>query len=439
MAALAWLTEQYTAVVESGRSRLVVHSQPWEALPLLALWPKSGTAIFWQKADLTLLGGGCAYECVAAGRDRFSALKQHWQALAGEWVGDLAPRAFVAFSFFDTVAETALFPAACLHLPLWLVQQQGDQTYLQRYAYLTPDSDLARISREWQEAEQRLVTPPPLNNLANSEPIAMPRLSGTNYREAVRAGLTAIHSGELSKVVIAHAITLSSAQPWHIGATLQQLQQLYPDCTCFGWQNSQAQAFLGASPESLVTVHNGWLRTEAVAGSTPRGTTPEQDQQLAATLLSSEKEGREHEVVVTTLREQLHHLGLAVPAPLPPQVRQLSTIQHLHTTLSAASTLHILDVIAALHPTPAVAGAPAEAACRYIAQTESFERGLYAAPLGWLDRQGNGDSVVAIRSALLNGQSAHLYAGAGVVAGSDPDREWAEVLLKLQVLLKALR
>ncbi len=186
-------------------------------------------------------------------------------------------------------------------------------------------------------------------------------------------------------------------------------------------------------------MHNGWLRTEAVAGSTPRGTTPEQDQQLAATLLSSEKEGREHEVVVTTLREQLHHLGLAVPAPLPPQVRQLSTIQHLHTTLSAASTLHILDVIAALHPTPAVAGAPAEAACRYIAQTESFERGLYAAPLGWLDRQGNGDSVVAIRSALLNGQSAHLYAGAGVVAGSDPDREWAEVLLKLQVLLKALR
>lgn len=439
MAALPWLTEQYTAVVETGRSRLVVHSQPCEALPLLTLWPKAGAAIFWQRADLTLLGGGCAYECVAADRDRFKAIKQHWQALDCEWVGDVQPRAFVAFSFFDTVSETALFPAACLHLPMWLVQRQGEQTYLQRYAYLTPDSDLARLSREWQDAEQRLISLPSSTSGVNSEPIVMPRLSGTNYREAVRAGLVAIASGELSKVVVAHAITLSAAQAWQVSTTLRQLQQLYADCTCFCWQNSQGQAFLGASPESLVTLRNGWLRTEAVAGSAPRGTTPEQDQHLAATLLSSEKERREHEVVVTTLRDRLASLGLTVPAPLPPQVRQLSTIQHLHTTLSAPSNLHILDAIATLHPTPAVAGAPADAACRYIAQTESFERGLYAAPMGWLDREGNGDSIVAIRSALINGSSAHLYAGAGVVEGSDPDREWAEVLLKLQVLLKALR
>ncbi|NJK72049.1 MAG: hypothetical protein HC926_01140 [Synechococcaceae cyanobacterium SM2_3_60] len=95
---------------------------------------------------------------------------------------------------------------------------------------------------------------------------------------------------ELSKVVVAHAITLSAAQAWQVGTTLQQLQQLYADCTCFCWQNSQGQAFLGASPESLVTLRNGWLRTEAVAGSAPRGTTPEQDQHLAATLLSSEKD-----------------------------------------------------------------------------------------------------------------------------------------------------
>ena len=100
--------------------------------------------------------------------------------------------------------------------------------------------------------------------------------------------------------------------------------------------------------------------------------------------------------------------------------------------------MHPLEIVAQLHPTPAVAGAARDVACAEIRRYESFERGLYAAPLGWVDYQGNSEFIVGIRSALINGDRARLYAGAGIVAGSDPDKELAEIQLKLQALLKAL-
>jgi menaquinone-specific isochorismate synthase len=119
---------------------------------------------------------------------------------------------------------------------------------------------------------------------------------------------------------------------------------------------------------------------------------------------------------------------------------QLSNIQHLQTPIHASvpAHVHLLDVVAELHPTPAVAGVPREIACDIIRRHERFERSLYAAPIGWVDHQGNGEFAVGIRSALINGQEARLYAGAGIVAGSDPDRELAEIQLKLQALLNAL-
>jgi menaquinone-specific isochorismate synthase len=181
------------------------------------------------------------------------------------------------------------------------------------------------------------------------------------------------------------------------------------------------------------------LITDALAGSAPRGKTFIEDADLAKRLLNSEKENHEHQVVIDFITQRLYHLGI-VPQLLAPQLRQLSNIQHLWTPISAKVPANVnpLEIVAELHPTPAVAGVPRDVACEAINRYENFERGLYAAPLGWVDYQGNSEFIVGIRSALIDSDRARLYAGAGIVAGSDPDKELAEIQLKLQALLKAL-
>jgi menaquinone-specific isochorismate synthase len=208
----------------------------------------------------------------------------------------------------------------------------------------------------------------------------------------------------------------------------------------FSIGNGKGQSFIGASPERLLSIRNHKLITDALAGSASRGRTVAEDAKSAQHLLNSEKERREHQLVVEFIARQLTDLGLQPHHADVPSLLQLSNIQHLHTPIQAAmpSHLHPLQVLSALHPTPAVAGMPRQTACEQILHYEQFDRSLYASPLGWVDAHGNAEFVVGIRSALLDGNRARLYAGAGIVAGSVPDREFAEVKLKLQTLLRGL-
>ncbi len=196
---------------------------------------------------------------------------------------------------------------------------------------------------------------------------------------------------------------------------------------------------MGASPERLLSIHNQKLVTDVLAGSAPRGKITSEDISFANRLLRSEKERREHQAVSDFITQQLYQLGLQ-PLQSPLQLLQLSNIQHLWMQIQASvpSDLHPLDIVAQLHPTPAVAGVPTEIACEQIRRYETFNRTLYAAPVGWVDYQGNGEFIVGIRSAMISGNRARLYAGAGIVAGSDPNKELAEVELKLRSLLSDL-
>jgi len=223
--------------------------------------------------------------------------------------------------------------------------------------------------------------------------------------------------------------------------SLQTLRRNHPDCTVFSVGNGKGQSFIGASPERLLSINEGRLTTDALAGSASRGQTPEADEALAQSLLNSDKERYEHQVVVKFIAEQLRSLDLDPNYTPAPQLLQLLHIQHLHTPMSATidpKKVSPLDILAKLHPTPAVAGLPLQNACKLIHQHENFDRGLYAAPLGWIDTEGNSEFIVGIRSALIDGCKARLYAGAGIVAGSEPAKELAEIKLKLQTLLNAL-
>lgn len=260
------------------------------------------------------------------------------------------------------------------------------------------------------------------------------------FQSAVTSALLDIQQQYFHKLVLAHAIDVTSRLPFQAERSLHNLRQRYPDCYVFSVGNGKGQNMIGASPERLLSVQNQRLLTDALAGSAPRGKTVAEDQQFAQQLLNSDKEHREHCLVVDFITQQLTALGLIPHHAATPTLLQLSNIQHLHTPVHAtiSSEKHPLEILAKLHPTPAVAGMPREIACQQIQKYEQFERSLYAAPLGWVDAQGNAEFIVGIRSALLEGNRARLYAGAGIVAGSEPDRELAEVRLKLQALLQAL-
>jgi isochorismate synthase len=207
--------------------------------------------------------------------------------------------------------------------------------------------------------------------------------------------------------------------------------------------------FIAATPERLVRRDGATVACDALAGSVARGAaftddapgrSPTGADDRATELLASGKDRREHDLVVSAIGTALRELGADVRVPTEPTIRTLRHVLHLHTPIAATlrEPHHVLELAAALHPTPAVGGTPTRIATEWIAARESVPRGWYASPVGWFDLDGNGELAVAIRSGLVTGDRAHLWAGAGIVAGSDPDRELAETDLKLRAILGAL-
>lgn len=354
------------------------------------------------------------------------------------------PHFFCNFTFFDNPTSIhSPFPAATLFLPQLQIATTDQKCVLVINLEIHPQTSIRPLcDRLWQQLRQiKLIEHRPINLALSRHPLIQTQPPNYHqFQSAVSAALESIHSQKLSKIVLAHAIDIRSPVAFHLIDSLSNLRRLHPDCNVFLVSNGKGQHFMGASPERLMSICDRQFATDALAGSAPRGKTPTEDAELANRLIASEKERREHRFVIDFITQRLTELGLTPQRLSTPQLLQLSNIQHLWTPISAKvpSDVHPLDIVAALHPTPAVAGDPCGVACQEIQRYETFERGPYAAPLGWVDRQGNSEFIVGIRSALIAGDRARLYAGAGIVSGSNPDKELAEIQLKLQALLKAL-
>ncbi|KAF3886004.1 MULTISPECIES: isochorismate synthase [Nostocales] len=356
------------------------------------------------------------------------------------------PLFLCSFSFFEEPSQADYpFPSATIFLPCWQVAVKNN-----RYTFVAniPMDANVDIQKILQVLWSKLETISSLNSLEYSFlplKIVQPKLSQQyvanpeQFKRSVSGALESIQSKRLRKVVLADALDVRASIRFNLLQSLNNLRQLHSNCCIFSISNGKGQNFIGASPERLIGIDKQQLITDALAGSAPRGKTPAEDAVNASRLLSSEKERHEHSLVIDFITQRLSQLGL-LPQVLRPRLRQLSNIQHLWTPINAIvpNNVHPLSIVAQLHPTPAVAGASREIACREIRRYENFERGLYAAPLGWVDSEGNCEFIVGIRSALIDGDRARLYAGAGIVAGSNPDKELAEVQLKLQALLRAL-
>ena len=252
----------------------------------------------------------------------------------------------------------------------------------------------------------------------------------------------AIAQEKLAKVVMARTHNEKSIDPT---AVLNRLRRRYPTCAVFSFAVDDRQ-FLGASPEQLVALDGREVRTAALAGTTGVGWDDTTDQGLAAEMLASAKIRSEHEFVVADITARLASLGLVGETVAEPEVLRLARVQHLRTPITArierraggVSDIDVMRVAGVLHPTPAVAGTPTEDAVEWLREREAFDRGWYAAPVGWCDLDGNGELRVALRSALVAGGDAVLFSGAGIVADSVPEDELAETGVKLRALLDVM-
>jgi isochorismate synthase len=241
-------------------------------------------------------------------------------------------------------------------------------------------------------------------------------------------------AGGPAKVVLARSLRVSlgaAPEPFDL---VERLRRRFPGCYAYGWQ-AGAAALVGASPELLVSRSGERFTCRPLAGSAARGESPEADRLAAEALLASSKDRAEHAFVVAAVAEALGPLVRTLEIPDAPVVDRLEGVQHLATPITGTTSARLLRLAAALHPTPAVGGVPREEALASIRAAEGFDRGWYAGGVGWADGDGDGEVTVALRGALVQEAAAILYAGAGVVAGSDPSAEAAETDLKLGAVL----
>lgn len=395
----------------------------------------------------TVVGSGAAAVLSADGQNRFETIRERAATLFSDISADTEceaarPRLFGGFAFHDDHTPTAPwtgFPGAQFVLPRVQVTWEDERAWLTVNAV---DTSRRVINDRLDEARRWLSS--------LSDPGALPDPPGITDRErttdrddwrtAVNASIDRIRAGELRKVVLAQALRTTLAEDLSVSETLTRLRRTYSDCFGFLVDSAdEGRCFLGATPERLVSLRGRTVETGALAGTTGRGDTAEEDEWLARELLGSEKDNHEHDLVVKAIREQLDSFSTTVYTD-ERRIRRLATVQHLETPISAELTgdEHVLSLVEALHPTPAVGGLPPDRALSTICETEPFDRGWYAAPVGWFDAEGNGTFAVALRSAVTTRDIATLFAGVGIVADSDPDREWDEVQLKYRPVLDAL-
>jgi len=258
-----------------------------------------------------------------------------------------------------------------------------------------------------------------------------------DWRDLVEEAVTSIGAGTFEKVVLARTVVVHTPRPQRPFDLAAQLRDRYPECRVFGWQQGES-TFVGASPEILIAREGERFQLSPLAGSAPRGADADADRRFGDALLSSDKDRLEHSIVVEDAVQRLSSMTRGITHSAEPVLQRFATVQHLATPITGHTNRRLLDLAAALHPTAAVGGYPRPEALAFIAKQEGVDRGWYSGGIGWMEPGGDGELAIALRCALVRGDHAIIYAGNGIVDGSDPDDELVETRLKLRPMLDLL-
>ncbi len=454
-------------IVEPVVRPLVRVSTPMPELDAWAVLARLGgeASGFWARGERWIAYSGALLELsspsegVPAG-DRYHGVRERARDLAESfdsrdgWGGsDLPPpRLFGGFSFREDHQSNGVwghFPSAHFILPRVEVEggPEGARVVLQEISASERGVDdlHERLHRQLEDLARELRTTSFTGGIPREGPVA-PALTShasdgrARWEEVVAEVLEAIGEGSLSKVVLARSRELTDLGAVGPLEAVQRLRRDYGRSHVFCFQPHPASAFVGAAPETLVALNRRRFRSTAVAGSVSRGRSREDDRERGRSLLNSSKDRWEHSVTVEEMVRVLRPLLDELEVDPEPHLLRLPRIQHLETRLAgwASPETHVLDLVSALHPTPAVCGLPRDSALEFIHRREPVERGWYAGPVGWFDLKGDGVFAPALRSAVRSGGVWRLFAGAGLVQGSVPEGEWEETALKFQPMLRAL-
>jgi menaquinone-specific isochorismate synthase len=407
---------------------LTVHTEALESIrPLVPLVDSRNPLVF-SRRGRGIAGVGEALRLEFSGPSRMVDAARAWKAVAAAaqvtdplGIPGTGLVAFGAFTFSDESAATSV-----LIVPTMVIGRHNGQSWITRIS-----SDTAPADGEAPAGPPEAM-PPGAEFRINLLPGS---LDGPGYRDAVDAAVHRIRSGEVSKVVLARDLVGRVPAGADLRLVVAELALGYPDCWTFA-----VDGLIGSSPETLVRADHGTVSARVLAGSTARGVDALSDQEAAVALATSTKDLDEHEYALQSLLTSLRPHSKNVTTSEVPFTLKLPNLWHLASdvegTLSDGSSS--LDLIAALHPTAAVAGTPTRTALQVIAELEPFDRGRYAGPVGWVGADGDGEWAVALRCAEVGRDGAiTAFAGAGIVAESDAEMELAETKMKFRPVVEA--
>ena len=409
-----------------------------------------GKRFFWQNREktFTLVGLGHAYHIeTTTQQNRFDEVESKWKAITEKMMSeglDVQPILFGGFTFDPenvVEGEWTNFPQSYFAVATHQLVIRNDNAYVTiNYISKAPiqEDEMATLRKQRdnlihaaQVKEVKTYGKPVITGFTEPHKEA--------YLKSIEQVTSLIKNHEAEKVVIARSLALDMEQSVTAPQILSHVSNEQPESYLFGLEREDL-FFYGASPERLVKVENGHAYSSCVAGSIKRGSTVEEDEMLGNQLLNDLKNLGEHAYVVDMISSIFEKNCHEVMMPNGPKLLKIRDIQHLYTPIQGvlSSNATILQLVKELHPTPALGGVPRLEAMEVIRRYEPMNRGLYAAPIGWLDAKGNGEFAVAIRSASIVDKKAYLYAGGGIVADSEPQSEYEETLVKFRPMLRAL-
>jgi menaquinone-specific isochorismate synthase len=477
-----WIVKAIAQAQITGSPILFSYSQNWECInPLLLLASKSDPQqpkFYWEQpnADLVLAAAGSVAEVSVPNHDlsdRFDCakkfIKKHLTNAIVATIADSEPpeaqipiHIFGAFSFYRNGSNASdylglaepndhslaiEFPTLLFFIPRWMIRDHDQNCTLTLNHYIQPWDKPDEVLERLEDLRSHLQESAHYEAPTVHEVSKIVEVEGEQiWTEIVELALTLIHQGHFEKVVLARALDVLADRNFDPFQVLHVLRCEYPECISFLLDYGVGKTFLGATPEVLLQFKSQsdrlWLRSDAVAGSIERGKSVQEDQMLGERLLNSEKDMCEHQIVIRSICDRLQSMGAAIDPQVETRLLRLSNVQHLYTPITAQiddpDWLIALDILQQLHPTAAVGGEPRDRAVCFMQQWEACDRGWYAAPIGWLNGNGEGTFGVGIRAGYIQGDRARIFAGAGIVANSQVENEQSETTIKFAALLKAL-
>ncbi|WP_071460476.1 isochorismate synthase [Bacillus massilinigeriensis] len=411
-----------------------------------------GERFFWKDPESRNIFAGVGTTAVLqhfGNEDRFTSIEEAWKSLreraiilSDEEVAGTGPVLFGGFSFDPLKDKTGLwarFADSQFQVPKYLLTVSEGQAYLTSNILCSWQDEAEKLYQQFllEKAALTLETTGTFPTVPSLEEIEEVRPE--EWKNSILELVQELRGNDLQKVVLARELRLRYHEPIMADSVLHNLLEEQEGSFIFALEAGD-DCFIGATPERLIKKEGNSLFSACLAGSIGRSDDPGEDERLGKSLLEDQKNLIEHQYVVDMIRAAMEATCEKVDIPESPQLMKMKYIQHLYTPVIGTNKegTSIFQIIDRLHPTPALGGMPQRQAVEKIREVEILDRGYYAAPMGWLDHRGNGEFAVAIRSGLLRGKEASLFAGCGIVSDSDADSEYRETNIKFRPMLHAL-